>query len=103
MLMVLPSKHNLLRDAQPLEAMRGNANIHTLIVPRTIKDLFMKALREKQIKLVPEVEFTDHEVGVFITLNYEREFIGSYLAADGHQRKLNFSAEPNPHESSSPC
>lgn len=87
-LMVIPSKANLLKHAQPLDRMHLNKNIRTLVVDRAIKKEFEKAVSERLVPFCDQVvfEFTEHASGVLIALDGSDQFCGSYnLPGGAHQ------------------
>jgi hypothetical protein len=89
-LMVIPSKANLLKWAQPLDRMRVNTSIRTLVVDRAEKAQFEKAVRERRIPFCDKVgfEFTDHPTGVLIALDASGQFCGSYSLSGASSKVL---------------
>lgn len=77
-LMVIPSKAHLLRDVRPLDDIRQNGNVHTLVVDRAIHKAFAKELRRNGIPVVVAIEFTEHPTGLIIALDRAGQFCGSY-------------------------
>lgn len=77
-LMVVPSKVNLQKHAQPLNRMALNKNIRTLVVDRELHALLAIAIRERSLPHVDNIEFTEHQSGVIVALDAEGQFCGSY-------------------------
>lgn len=77
-LMVIPSKENLLKEAQPLDRMHLNKNIRTLVVDRAIHVEFAAAIRARRMPFVDLIEFTNHASGVIVALDGSGQFCGAY-------------------------
>jgi hypothetical protein len=81
-LTVIPSKLNLLKQARPLRAILDNRNITTLVVDRSIDDLFAAALRGNSRLAFYRLEQTDSANLVVIGLDAAGQFVGSYRGED---------------------
>jgi hypothetical protein len=77
-IVIVPSKHNLLRDARPLSQMQMRTDVHTIIIDAGIREYFAGAVAQGQAVVLRQFKVEHADNGNFVVLGLDKD--GDHIA-----------------------